>query len=174
MKTQRSGLLFLLVGSLGVAPSTAFTQQVVTGQAAFADYTQQKPGAVRKITVNDLPEPMPSEAVDNGPTLVERPHDAWPVAPAGFKVTLYAGGDNGLDQASNKKAVAGAATKGTFREPRLIRTAPNGDVFVSDSGAGVVFVLRGVRPDGRAKMGLAVCDGAGSSVWDRVLSGERP
>ena len=74
-------------------PPALHAQQTITGQAAFADYTQQKPGVRRKITVADLPEPNPSESVDNGPTLVQRPEGAWPIAPAGFKVQLYAGGD---------------------------------------------------------------------------------
>src|ERR1700729_4534321 len=68
-------------------------QQTIPGQAAFADYTQQKPGVRRKITVADLPKPKPSESIDNGPTLVQRPEDAWPIGPSGFKVELYAGGD---------------------------------------------------------------------------------
>jgi glucose/arabinose dehydrogenase len=34
--------------------------------------------------------------------------------------------------------------------PRLIRTAPNGDLFLADSGAGTIFILRGVGPDGNA------------------------
>ena len=68
-------------------------QQAVTGQAAFADYSQQEPGVRREITVDDLPEPKTSESVDNGLTLVSGPQNAWPIAPAGFKVQLYAGGD---------------------------------------------------------------------------------
>jgi hypothetical protein len=39
---------------------------------------------------------------------------------------------------------------GTFTMPRLIRTAPNGDLFLADSGAGTIFILRGVGPDGKA------------------------
>ena len=69
-----------------VLPATFHAQQTITGQAAFADYTQQKPGVRRKITVADLPEPTPIESVDNGPVLVKRPDVAWPIAPAGFKV----------------------------------------------------------------------------------------
>ena len=34
--------------------------------------------------------------------------------------------------------------------PRLIRTAPNGDLFVAESAPGEVRVFRGVGPDGRA------------------------
>ena len=86
-------------------PSALYAQQTITGQAAFADYTQQEPGIRRKITVADLPEPKPSESVDNGPTLVQRPNGAWPIAPAGFTVQLYAGGDAAtpLQRSENKK-----------------------------------------------------------------------
>ena len=48
----------------------------------------------RAMVVADLPEPNPSESVDNGPNLVPRPEGAWPIAPAGFTVQLYAGGGN--------------------------------------------------------------------------------
>ena len=123
--------------------------QVVTGQAAFADWNQQQPGAHRKITVADLPEPKPDESVQNQPRVIPRPENAWPIAPAGFKVTLYAGGDNApMQRADNTEHMARA--KGTFTMPRLMRTAPNGDIFLSDSGAGIVFVMRGVGPDGKA------------------------
>jgi hypothetical protein len=35
----------------------------ITGKQAFADYTQQKPGTFRKITLADLPEPHASKSV---------------------------------------------------------------------------------------------------------------
>jgi glucose/arabinose dehydrogenase len=128
---------------------SAQSGQVITGQAAFADWNQQQPGAHRKITVADLPEPKPDEAVSNQPHVVPRPENAWPIAPPGFKVTLYAGGDNApMQRADNTEHMARA--RGTFTMPRLMRTAPNGDIFLSDSGAGIVFVMRGVGPDGKA------------------------
>lgn len=83
----------------------------------------------RKLTVADLPEPRPDESVDNGPSLIPRPDGAWPIAPAGFKVEIYAQG---------------------FEQPRLIRTAPNGDLFVADGAAGKVMALRGKTADGHA------------------------
>src|ERR1700742_3811720 len=85
---------------------------VLTGQAAFTDYTKQKPGVRRHITAADLPAPYASKGVDNGAPMVKRPDGAMPQAPEGFKVSLYT---TGLDQ------------------PRLIRTAPNGDLFVAVS-----------------------------------------
>jgi glucose/arabinose dehydrogenase len=122
---------------------------VLTGQAAFTDWNQQQPGVRHKITVADLPAPNPEEAVSNQPQVIPRPADAWPIAPAGFKVTLYAGGDNGpLQRADATEHMAQAP--GTFTQPRLIRTAPNGDLFLADSGGGTIWVMRGVGADGKA------------------------
>jgi glucose/arabinose dehydrogenase len=108
--------------------SGAGQKEVLTGQAAFTDYRSQKPGIRHKITVADLPKPFSTESAGNGPTLVPRPKDAWPVAPAGFHVDLYASGLDG---------------------PRLIRTAPNGDLFVAETHAGEIKVFRGVTKDGK-------------------------
>ena len=127
-------------------------QQVITGSAAFADWSQQKPGTMRKITAADLPAPFTTESVDNGPTVIAKPKDAWPVAPAGFKVELYAGGDAAtpMQRADDKRELTGP-TSGTFVMPRIIRTAPNGDLFVADSQAGSIFILRGATADGKAE-----------------------
>ena len=69
------------------------TAPVLTGQAAFTDWNQQAPGVRHKITLADLPEPKPDESVSNQPRVIPRPAGAMPIAPPGFKVTLYAGGD---------------------------------------------------------------------------------
>jgi glucose/arabinose dehydrogenase len=127
----------------------AQTPQTLIGQAAFTDWNQQKPGVRHKITVADLPAPNPDEAVNNTAHVIPRPTDAWPIAPPGFKVTLYAGGDTTpMQRADNVEHMT--RSHGTFTEPRLIRVAPNGDLFLCDSGAGEVIVLRGVGPDGKA------------------------
>ena len=103
---------------------------VLTGQAAFTDAAHESPGIRRRLTVADLPAPAPRESVDNGPTIVPRPENVLPIAPKGFKVQLYA---TGLDN------------------PRLIRAAPNGDLFLAESETGKIKVFRGVGPDGKAK-----------------------
>ncbi len=105
-------------------------KDVVTGTAAFTSYKAEKPGLFRKITVADLPQPYATQGVSNSPTVVPKPADAWPQAPEGFKVQLYA------DQ---------------LPEPREIRTAPNGDMFVAESHAGQVEVFRGITSDGKAQ-----------------------
>jgi glucose/arabinose dehydrogenase len=103
---------------------------VLTGQAAFTDAAHESPGIRRHLTVADLPLPATQESVDNGPKLVPRPKDAVPIAPKGFKVELYA---TGLDN------------------PRLLRTAPNGDLFLAESESGKIRVFRGIGADGMAK-----------------------
>src|SRR5580658_10245847 len=112
--------------------------RVITGRAAFTDYTQEKPGVRRKITVADLPEPYATKGVDNGADMVKRPDTAWPQAPSGFKVTLYAEG---------------------LVQPRLIRTAPNGDLFVAMSSSNEIMVFRGIGKDGKPKQTEKFADG---------------
>jgi len=94
----------------------------------FANYKTQAPGVTRKITLADLPKPYATESVDNGADVVRRPSDAWPQAPTGFKVEQFA---SKLDN------------------PRLLRTAPNGDVFLAESDAGEIKIFRGLTSEGK-------------------------
>ena len=120
--------------AVALLSTTALAQQpLLTGPSAFTDATQQHPGLRHKITLADLAAPQPPQPT-TGTHLIPRPLTAWPVAPAGFDVTLYAGGD------------------ATFTLPRFILTAPNGDLFLSDTGAGMIVLLRGVAPSGKAAL----------------------
>ena len=98
----------------------------------------EKPGTARKITLEDLPAPLATTSSGNSPQLVARPENAWPQVPGGFKVELYA---TGLDQ------------------PRLIRTAPNGDFFVAESNRGEIRVFRGVTAEGKPKQSTTFATG---------------
>ncbi len=109
-------------------PAPPVSARAPEPNAPFTDYRFETPGRVRKITLRDLPEPYATQSAHNGPEVVARPRDAWPKAPAGFKVELYA---TGLDN------------------PRTIRTAPNGDLFVAQSDAGLVRVFRGISSEGK-------------------------
>jgi glucose/arabinose dehydrogenase len=106
----------------------ADTQPLLTGTKAFGDWHDDAPGVRREITVADLPPPFATESGDNGPRIVPPPLGAVPKVPYGFIVDEFA---SGLDH------------------PREVRAAPNGDVFVSESYAGRVRVLR--APDGVPK-----------------------
>ncbi len=123
-----------LAALVSLAPLPAMHAQsgaVLTGQSAFTDYTKEKPGVIRKITVDDLPKPYATPGVDNGAEMVPRPEGVWPQTLPGFKVSLYY---TGLDQ------------------PRLIRTAPNGDFFVALSYQNKIMVFRGVDANGKPKV----------------------
>jgi glucose/arabinose dehydrogenase len=141
--------LFASSAAFAQKPADTPQQPLLTGQSAFTDWAQQRPGVRHKITLGDLPAPNPAEAVDNGPNVIPRPITAWPIAPAGFSVTLYAGGDSKpLERADATEHMK--LSSGTFTEPRFIATAPNGDLFLADSGAGTIFILRGIAPSGKA------------------------
>ena len=53
-------------------------KKVLTGQNAFTDAAHESPGTRRHLTAADLPAPAPDQSVDNGPTVVARPANAWP------------------------------------------------------------------------------------------------
>jgi glucose/arabinose dehydrogenase/mono/diheme cytochrome c family protein len=110
------------------APASSATLVATPPNAPFTDYRFEKPGTVRKITVQDLPQPFATKSANNGPKVVARPSDAWPQALPGFSVQQYASGLN---------------------NPRLIVTAPNGDFFVAESEPGNVKVFRGITTDGK-------------------------
>jgi len=107
--------------------ATSGCTSTLTGAAAFTDYTKQSPGVCHLITAADMPAPNTPSSVSNNPTSAPRKSDQFPVAPTGFKVQLYAKG---------------------FGNARLLATAPNGDIFLADSGSNAVRVLHGVNPDG--------------------------
>ena len=87
---------------------------MLTGTDALGDWSTDAPGVRRHITVADLPAPHDTPSADNGPNVVREPDDAWPKAPAGFQVERFAEG---------------------LANPRKIVTAPNGDLFLAESGA---------------------------------------
>jgi len=104
---------------------------LITGQNAFVSSKDLVPGSFRKITVSDLPAPMPPAgrggfAFGKAPA---PPEGALPKVPAGFKVDVFA--DN-------------------LKAPRQIRRAPNGDLFVMEQNAGQITILRGNK-DGKVE-----------------------
>src|SRR6184192_3997708 len=96
-------------------------QRVLTGQGALGDWTTDAPGVRRRIALSDLPKPFATESAINDAQVVARPDGAWPRVPNGFQVEEFA---SGLDN------------------PRLIRVAPNGDLFLAESSPGRIRVFR--------------------------------
>ncbi len=107
-----------------LAPLAALAQPVLTGPAAYGDWSTDAPGTRRLITPDALPAPYTTGSASRSPAVIAPPRGAMPRVPPGFAVSLFA---EGLDM------------------PRTLRTAPNGDVFLAESGAGVIRVFTGQK-----------------------------
>jgi hypothetical protein len=119
--------LALLSAVTVVAPALAQSGPLV-GTAAFGDWRADRPGVSRLIKPDDLPKPGATRSATNFAHVVPRPPTAMPQVPAGFQINLFAAGLSG---------------------PRQMRVSPNGDIFVAETRAGRIRVLR--SPDGSAK-----------------------
>jgi glucose/arabinose dehydrogenase len=105
--------------------ATTFAQN---GSSVFYDFRGENPGKTHKITLSDLPQPKATKSAVNPPEMSPRPTDAIPKALPGFTVNQYV---SGLD------------------EPRELRSAPNGDVFLAESNKGEIKIYRGITEAGR-------------------------
>src|SRR5579871_882399 len=128
MKWLLPAILVLLLGATGwvLASSNVDPANILTGDKAFEGYPDLKPGTFRKITVDALPKP--ASGVANFGGIVGRPADACPKAPQRFKRELYFS---------------------SLNEPREIRTAPNGDMFLAESNKGEIKIFRGISKEGK-------------------------
>jgi glucose/arabinose dehydrogenase len=108
----------LLLGA--VAPAFA-AETIDEGKDAFGDYTRDAPGVWHMITVADLPAPYAKAPPSSSSRRAPATRDEIPQVPPGFSVSAFATG---------------------FDEPRQIKIAPNGDVFLAESGAARIRVLR--------------------------------
>jgi glucose/arabinose dehydrogenase len=128
-----AGLLGAILLIVGIRQTPANSNQGARG-----DWTASMPGVRHHITTADLPKPYATQSVDNGPSVVKRPADAWPKAPAGFKVDEFVKG---------------------LEKPRLLRVAPNGDILLTESEAGRVRVLRAAAGANRAEVNDVFAEG---------------
>jgi len=91
------------------------------GKEAYGNWRSDAPGTLRLIRPEDLPKPGATPSAANVSRVVPRPDNAMPKVPEGFKIALFAEGLSG---------------------PRILRTAPNGDIFVAETRANRIRVLR--------------------------------
>ncbi|MEZ5347540.1 MAG: sorbosone dehydrogenase family protein [Pyrinomonadaceae bacterium] len=84
-----------------------------------------------EILPKDLPKPFESESVRKSSRLSPQPENAALSLPKGFNIEVFA--------------------EGGFTYPRWMALAPNGDVFVADSRADSIIVLRDQDKDGKAE-----------------------
>ncbi|HEX3728995.1 MAG TPA: c-type cytochrome, partial [Opitutaceae bacterium] len=107
-KDRRDLVTFL--GTLRPLNSSAAHLDVPEGTPSWGDWTNDAPGDVHHMTLDQLEKPFASPSSGNNPRTVEKPAGAHLSVPAGFSIEPYVTELEG---------------------PRLLRTAPNGDIFIA-------------------------------------------
>ncbi len=114
--------LSTLVVPAGVTPTISVVQ--TTSASVEADpnaWQHAAPGVKHHIMAADLPPPFRTASAGNNPQVVKQPADAVLSVPPGFTLRLFAAG---------------------LSNARLLRVAPNGDIFIAETGGNRIRVLR--------------------------------
>jgi len=94
---------------------------ILSGKEAYGDWRGDAPGVRRRLSAEDLPAPYASRSSSNTASVVAAPPGATLKVPPGFTVQLFARG---------------------LETPRIVRVAPNGDIFVAETGGDRIRALR--------------------------------
>ena len=124
------GLALLAALTLGAGGAVRAAEPFYQGAQAFGGALRDAPGVRHKITLGDLPPPFAPAAVPT-PRDERRAESNGPQVLPGFSVSVFASG---------------------LREPRQMKLAPNGDIFLSESGAGRIRVLRAAEGAAKASV----------------------
>lgn len=104
--------LCLLLAPLALSPTVASAQ---------SRWQNDAPGVTHKIDVAKLPAPFATPSAREFPSIVAKPSEASLKLPQGFRIDAFTRDVDG---------------------PRVMRVAPNGDVFVAETGQGRIKVLK--------------------------------
>ncbi len=85
----------------------------------------------------DLPKPYATKSAGNGPSDTKPPAGFLPTVTAGFQVNIFAK---------------------DLKHPRFLATAPNGDIFVAETGNSQVLILRDPQHTGGAQQSELFAD----------------
>jgi glucose/arabinose dehydrogenase len=85
------------------------------------DWHHDAPGVKHVVMLASLPAPYSTTSAGNGPRVIKRPANAALSVPPGFTVQLLVAGLSG---------------------PRLLRVAPNGDIFIAETRVNRIRVIR--------------------------------
>jgi glucose/arabinose dehydrogenase len=122
--TPRLLIPVCLAAALAARPAWPFDIEPAAAASRETDrnsWRNDAPGVVHRIALSDLPPPYQTASAGNGPEIVNAPSNASLSVPPGFAVHRFAAG---------------------LSNPRLIRVAPNGDIFIAESAANRIHVLR--------------------------------
>ena len=125
---------FVSIAFIFAASSTVSTQTPtptpVPAPVSLPEIVNFDKATVTTVDPANLPPPFQTESARRSSRQVPQPANARLHVPKGFKVNVFAEGD--------------------FRYPRWMALAPNGDIFLADSRANSVIVLRDTNKDGKA------------------------
>src|SRR5688572_24183111 len=107
------------------------TAAITHGQTAGPAIVGVEKPAIHRVDPATLPKPFETKSAFRASKNVPQPADAKLYLPRGFKISVFA--------------------EGGFAQPRWMALAPNGDVFVADSRANSIIVLRDKNKDGIAE-----------------------
>jgi len=88
------------------------------------------PAQVTRGQKPKLPPPFATNSAGNGPDRAKPPAGFLPTVPAEFRLNVFAA---------------------DFKQPRWLTVAPNGDIFLAETGAGEIIVLRDPQHTGGAQ-----------------------
>jgi len=113
--------LVAYLGSL-IAPGVESGEAPVEAEGADpGDWHHAAPGVRHRIDLAAMPAPYATTSAGNAPRVVDRPPGAVLSVPEGFSVNLFTDGLSG---------------------PRVVRVAPNGDIFIAETKENRIRVLR--------------------------------
>jgi glucose/arabinose dehydrogenase len=113
--------LSTLIAPAGYSRSANLARASVSSVSDAGDWRHAAPGVEHHFTLAALPVPYSTTSAGNPPKVVEKPAEAGLSVPPHFMVRLFAAGLSG---------------------PRLLRVAPNGDIFVAETRENRIRVLR--------------------------------
>ena len=145
----RTSCLAALMAVAIVSADRPALAETLTGSKAFGGWADDAPGVRRHFELGDMPAPTPGKASSNRAGVEPRSEGMAPKVPAGFKIELVASG------------IAG---------PRVIRTAPNGDIFVAELRGQRGAALAPGRGRCQALRAQRVCQRSVQALRHRLLS----
>jgi glucose/arabinose dehydrogenase len=107
-----------------------FRTKTVVATCALLIFPAVMFGQVTHGKKPQLPPPFATRSAGNSPEGVKPPEGFLPTVPPGFRINIFAA---------------------DFKRPRWLTVAPNGDIFLSDTGANQVIVLRDPKNTGGAQ-----------------------
>ncbi|HWA10136.1 MAG TPA: PQQ-dependent sugar dehydrogenase [Opitutaceae bacterium] len=118
---RRDLIAFLATLRPALPPTPGLDVSSMPRKATAGDWANDAPGVRHRIEVGKLPAPFDTVSARINARTTDKPANASLSVPAGFQVKLFLAGLSG---------------------PRLLRTAPNGDIFIAETSQNRIRVLR--------------------------------